>query len=183
MIGRATARHPRPDHRHTLQHCQMADEAILRRMKTFGLCVNLFANHIYYWGEQHRALTMGPSRALRLDPCGLALKVGVPLAIHSDTPVTPVDPLFTMWCAVNRVTAAGNVLGPDERITAAQALHAVTLGAAYTLHLDHCIGSIDVGKFADFAILDQDPLAVDPMALRDIRVRATVMGGRVFPAA
>jgi hypothetical protein len=161
----------------------MADEAIFRRMKAFGMCVNLFANHVYYWGEQHRALTMGPSRALRLDACNTALRVGVPLAIHSDTPVTPIDPLFTMWCAVNRVTAAGHVLGPDERITAAQALRAVTLGAAYTLRLDHCIGSIDVGKFADFAVLAQDPLAVDAMAIRDIRVRATVLGGRVFDAA
>ena len=88
-----------------------------------------------------------------------------------------------MWCAVNRVTADGHVLGPDERITAAQALRAVTLGAAYTLHLDHCIGSIDVGKFADFAVLAQDPLEVDPMAIRDIRVRATVLGGRVFDNA
>jgi hypothetical protein len=180
MIGRAIAAYPRADHRHTLQHCQMADEAIFRRMKAFGMCVNLFANHVYYWGEQHRAVTMGPSRALRLDPCKTALGVGVPLSIHSDTPVTPIDPLFTMWCAVNRITASGDVLGPDERITAAQALRAVTVGAAYTLHLDHCIGSIDVGKFADFAVLAQDPLEVDPLAIRDIGVRATVLGGRVF---
>ena len=75
------------------------------------------------------------------------------------------------------------MLGEAERITAAQALHAVTLGPAYTLHLDDRIGSIDVGKFADFAVLDQDPLEVDPMALRDIKVRATVMGGRVFASA
>lgn len=183
MIGRAIAAHPRADHRHTLQHCQMADEAIFRRMRAFGMCVNLFANHVYYWGEQHRALTMGPSRAMRLDACGTALKVGVPLAIHSDTPVTPVDPLFTMWCAVNRITAADRVLGEAERISTAQALHAVTLGPAYTLHLDHRIGSIDVGKFADFAVLDQDPLEVAPMALRDIGVRATVLGGRVFDNA
>ena len=97
MIGRAVSEHPRLDHRHTLQHCQMADESIFRRMRTFGMCVNLFANHIYYWGEQHRSLTVGPARAARLNACGTALKAGVPLAIHSDTPVTPVDPLFTMW--------------------------------------------------------------------------------------
>ncbi len=183
MIGRALVAHPRLDHRHTLQHCQMADEAIFRRMRAFGMCVNLFANHIYYWGEQHRALTMGPSRASRLDACATALRVGVPMAIHSDTPVTPVDPLFTMWCAVNRVTAQDRVLGPDERISPERALHAVTLGAAYTLHLDHLIGSIDVGKFADFAVLDRDPLAVEPMAICDIPVRATISGGRVFDNA
>lgn len=180
MIGRALAAAPRPDHRHTLQHCQMADEAIFRRMAAQGMCVNLFANHVYYWGEQHRALTMGPTRAARVDGCATALGAGVVLAIHSDTPVTPVDPLFTMWWAVNRVTAAGTVLGPHERITAAQALRAVTLDAAYTLRLDHAIGSLDTGKHADFAVLDRDPLDVDPMALRDIKIRATVVGGRVF---
>jgi predicted amidohydrolase YtcJ len=183
MIGRALTAHPRLDHRHTLQHCQMADEAIFRRMHAFGMCVNLFANHIYYWGEQHRALTVGPSRAQRMNACGTALATGVPLAIHSDTPVTPVDPLFTMWCAMNRLTAQDRVLGPDERITPQQALHAVTLGPAYTLHLDHLIGSIDVGKFADFAVLDRDPLTVEPTQIRDIKVLATVSGGRVFDNA
>ncbi len=180
MVSRAVAKHPRRDHRHTLQHCQMADAAIFRRMATAGMCVNLFANHIYYWGDQHRAITMGPSRALRLDACATALDHGVPLAIHSDTPVTPVDPLFTMWCAVNRRTATGRLLGEGERITPAQALHAVTLGAAYTLKLDHAIGSIDVGKWADFAVLDSNPLTVAPEAIKDIKVAATVLGGQVF---
>ena len=182
MISRAVAKHPRRDHRHTLQHCQMADAAIFRRMATAGMCVNLFANHIYYWGEQHRAITMGPSRALRLDACATALDHAVPLAIHSDTPVTRVDPVFTMWCAVNRRTATGRLLGEGERITAAQALHAVTLGAAYTLKLDHAIGSIDVGKWADFAVLDANPLTTAPEAIKDIKVAATVLGGQVFAA-
>ncbi len=183
MVSRAVASHPRPDHRHTLQHCQMADEAIFRRMAAAGMCVNLFANHIHYWGDQHDAVTMGPSRAARLDACATALACGVPLAIHSDTPVTPLDPLFTMSCAVNRLTASGRVLGADERITPYQALHAVTLGAAYTLKLDHLVGSLDVGKFADCAVLADDPLEVDPLSIKDIAVRATILGGHVFPAS
>ncbi len=183
MVGRAIAAHPRRDHRHTLQHCQMADSGIFRRMQTFGMCVNLFANHIFYWGEQHAALTMGPSRVRHLDACATALACGVPLAIHSDTPVTPVDPRFTMWCAVNRLSSAGRVLGEHERITPLQALHAVTLGAAYTLKLDHLLGSIEVGKFADFAVLEDDPLTVDPVTIKDIPVVATVMGGQVFTAS
>ena len=182
MIGRAIAAHPRADHRHTLQHCQMADEALFRRMAANGMCVNLFANHIWYWGEQHRALTMGPSRAERLDACATALACGVPLGIHSDVPVTPLAPLFTAWCATNRLTPAGRVLGSAERITVPQALHAITLGAAYTLKLDHLIGSIDVGKFADFAVLDEDPYNVPTVALRDVKVHATVLGGVPFMA-
>jgi predicted amidohydrolase YtcJ len=128
-------------------------------------------------------MTMGPDRAARLDACGSALAAGVPLAIHSDAPVTPLGPLFTAWCAVNRVTASGQVLGENERIGVPQALHAITLGAAWTLKLDHEIGSIEVGKRADLCVLEDDPLAVDPMALKDVRIWGTMLSGRVFEAA
>ncbi|HUI98629.1 MAG TPA: amidohydrolase [Usitatibacter sp.] len=178
----ALARHPRPDHRHTLQHCQMADAAQFRRMARLGVCVNLFANHIYYWGDVHYAQTMGPDRANRMDACGSAQRFGVPFAIHSDAPITPLGPLFTAWCAVNRLTASGRVLGSGERIEVPQALSAITLGAAYTLTMDHEIGSIEVGKRADFCVLEDDPLALAPQRLKDARVWGTVLAGKVFEA-
>lgn len=181
-IGRVLARAPRPDHRHTLQHGQMIDAPLFARMAALGLCANLFANHLWYWGDQHYEMTMGPDRAMRLDACGSALAAGVPLAIHSDAPVTPLGPLFTAWCAVNRVTPKGRVLGEAEKLTVAQALHAITLGPAWTLKMDHEIGSIACGKRADFCVLEDDPLTVDPMALKDIRVWGTVLSGRVFQA-
>jgi predicted amidohydrolase YtcJ len=174
---------PSPDHRFTLQHCQLADAAQFRRMKALGMCVNLFANHTFYWGEQHHARTVGPERAMRMNACATALAAGVPLAIHSDAPVTPLGPLFTAWCAVNRLTSAGRLLGAHERIPVADALRAITLGAAWTLGLDGEVGSIECGKRADFAVLEDDPLEVPPGALRDVRVWGTVLGGRVFPAA
>ena len=183
MIGRALTAHPRLDHRHTLQHCQMADEALFRRMKALGICANIFANHLFYWGDAHAALTMGPSRVQRMDACGTALRLGVPFAMHSDAPITPLAPLFTAWCAVNRLSASGRLLGADERIPVMDALRAITLGAAYTMRLDGVIGSVDVGKYADFAVLDQDPLAVRPEALREVGVHATVVGGEVAVAA
>lgn len=181
-IERVLAKSPRPGLRHTLQHGQMIDAAQFRRMARLGLGANLFANHIWYWGDQHAEITMGPDRANRLDACGSALAAGVTLAIHSDAPVTPLGPLFTAWCAVNRITPSGRVLGAKERLTVPQALHAITLGAAWTLQLDHEIGSIECGKKADFCVLGDDPLAVDPMALKDIPIWGTVLSGRVFPA-
>lgn len=181
-IERVLARAPRPGHRHTLQHGQMIDAALFRRMASLGLSANLFANHVWYWGDQHYEMTMGPDRAQRLDACGSALAAGVPLAIHSDAPVTPLGPLFTAWCAVNRVTPQGRVLGESERLTVMQALHAVTLGPAWTLGLDGEIGSIECGKRADFCVLEEDPLAADPTRLKDLRVWGTVLSGRVFPA-
>jgi predicted amidohydrolase YtcJ len=173
---------PRPDHRHILQHCQMAPAAQFRRMAALGVGVNLFANHIYYWGDIHYAKTMGPERAERMDACATAIACGVPFAIHCDAPVTPIGPLFTAWCAVNRLTASGRVLGARERISVPDALRAITLGAAWTLRLDEEIGSIETGKRADFAVLDDDPLAVPPEALKDVGVWGTVLGGKVFEA-
>ena len=181
-IQAALDAHPRRDHRHTLQHCQMVSEAQLERAAALGVCVNLFANHLYYWGEEHLGTTLGPERAHRLEPLATAERLGVRYAMHSDAPVTPIGPLFTAWCAVERKTAAGRVLGPKERISVDRALRAITLGAAYTLKMDHLVGSIESGKFADFAVLEEDPLSVPPDALRDIPVRATVLGGREFPA-
>jgi hypothetical protein len=181
-IEAVLTRAPRPDHRHTLQHCQMADESQFRRMAALGIGVNLFANHIYYWGDQHRAITMGPDRAKRANATATAERLGVPFAIHSDAPVTPLGPLFTAWCAVNRLTSSGYLLGPNERISVASALRAITLGAAHSLKLDHEIGSIEVGKRADFAVLHEDPSTAQPENLREVPVWGTVVGGRIFPA-
>ena len=182
-IEKALHKSPRPDHRHTLTHCQMADESQFRRMAQLGICSNLFANHIYYWGDQHYCQTMGPDRAMRMDACATAKRVGVPFTIHSDAPVTPLDPLFTAWCAVNRQTASGRILGPNERIDVEDALRAITLGAAFTLRLDHLVGSIEPGKYADFAVLDDDPTTVPVETLKDVSVWGTVIDGIAKPAS
>ncbi|MBX3454640.1 amidohydrolase [Ferrovibrio sp.] len=181
-IEAAQIAHYWADHRHTLQHCQMASPAQFKRMKALGICANLFSNHIYYWGDQHYAITMGPERANRLNAAGTAKNLGVPFGLHSDAPVTPLRPLFTAWCAVNRITASGRLLGPDERLSVADALAGITIGPAYTMRMDHLVGSIETGKFADFVVLEQDPFAVDPMTLKDIPIWGTICGGQVFQA-
>ncbi len=173
----AITRHPSPDHRITLQHCQMGHRSQFARMKKLGLCVNLFSNHIYYFGDQHAAITIGPDRAARMDGCRTALDYDIPLAVHSDAPVTPMGPLTCAWAAANRLTASGVVLGQAECISVEEALHAVTLGPAYTLKLDHEVGSIEVGKHADFAILEDDPTQINQRDIKDIKVWGTVLGG------
>ncbi len=173
--------HPRPDHRHTLQHCQMADEAQYQRMAALGVGVNLFSNHIYYWGEVHKSLTLGPDRAAKVDNAGAALENGVDLSIHSDAPITAIGPLFSAWCAVNRMTADGDRLGGEaEAITLDEALYTITMGAARSLKMDDRIGSIEVGKFADFAVLEDDPQDIGAANLKEVRVWGTVLGGQIF---
>jgi len=144
-----------------------------------GICTNIFANHIWYFGDQHAALTIGNDRAERMNAVRAALDAGVNVAIHSDAPVTPMGPLFTAWCAVTRQTMSGRVLGAQQCISVDEALHAITLGAAYTLKLDRDIGSIETGKIADFTILAQDPTEGDGNALKDIEVKGTVSSGVV----
>lgn len=177
-LEKALAEFPRADHRHTLQHCQLAGRDQYRRMAKLGVCVNLFANHIFYWGDAHYAMTVGPERAKRMNSCRTALDLGIPLAIHSDAPITPLGPLFTAWCAANRMTAAGRQLGEHECISVSEALYAVTAGAAYTLHMDHLIGSIETGKYADFCVLDSDPRNAAPEQLKNVKVVDTVIGGQ-----
>lgn len=176
-VETALERYPRWDHRHTVQHCQLTTPAQYRRMAALGMCANIFSNHIYYWGDQHRDSTIGPERAARMDACATALAEGVSFSFHSDTPITPMGHLHTAWCAVNRLTSTGQVLGPEERIAVSDALVAATIGGAYQLKLDHDIGSIEAGKLADFAVLEADPYEVDPTELKDIGVWGTVLGG------
>jgi predicted amidohydrolase YtcJ len=173
---------PRWGHRHTVQHCQMTTAAQYRRMAAAGISANIFSNHIYYWGDQHRDLTLGPERAARMDACATAAREGVRYALHCDAPVTPLGGLHQVWAAANRLTASGEVLGEHERIPVYDALRAVTVDAAYTLGMDHETGTIESGKWADFAVLDADPLEVDPLEIRDIPVWGTVSAGAPYPA-
>lgn len=167
-----------PDHGHVLQHGQMMNDAQFQRCANLGISVNLFVNHLWYFGDQHVALTIGADRANRMNAVQSALDAGLTVGIHSDAPVTPMGPLFTAWCAVNRQTMTGTVLGAEQRITVPEALYAITMGAAKTLKLEGEIGSISIGKRADFAILETNPLEVDPTKLKDIRILGTVFGGR-----
>ncbi len=169
----ALRKHPSPDHRFTLQHCQLADSAQFRRMKQTGLCVNLFPNHHFHWGDEHYRLTVGPERAERMNACRTALDIGVPLAIHSDAPVTPAcGALFAAWCAVQpaRPRAARTLGAARKEFPSQRALRTITLGAAWTLKLDAEVGSIETGKRADFAILEDDPTEVGAENLGDVRI-------------
>jgi predicted amidohydrolase YtcJ len=152
-------------------------------MARLGMCANLFSNHLWYWGDQHRDLILGPDRASRMNAAATALREGVPITLHSDSPVTPLDALATASYASSRRTPSGAVLGEHERISVPQALHAMTLGAAYTLKMDAEVGSLEAGKYADLAVLGDDPFETDADGLREIEVRGSMVGGTPFEVA
>ncbi|GAA1209701.1 amidohydrolase [Prauserella alba] len=170
--------HPRPDHRHTCTHSQLSTAAQYRRMAALGMCANIFANHIWAWGDQHIDVTVGPDRAARMNAAATALRLGVPISLHSDTPVTPLGPLHAVKHAATRLTVSGRIMGEHERIGVQEALESVTIGGAYMLKMDHEVGSLEAGKLADLAVLAEDPLAVEPEHIGDIHVLGTVVGGR-----
>ena len=174
----AARQHPMADHRHVLEHAQLAGASQFRRMRALGLCVNLFTNHVRYFGDIHYARTLGPDRAERMDAARDALEAfdGM-FAIHSDAPVTPMAPLATASTAVERMSVGGRRLGEAQRIPLADALRCVTLGAAYVLKLDHEVGSIECGKRADFCLLEDDPFAVEPAHLGEIGIAGTILAG------
>jgi predicted amidohydrolase YtcJ len=116
-----------------------------------------------------------------MDAAASAKNHEIHFSLHSDSPITPVNPLFSAWCAVNRITQLGTVLGSYQKISVEDALRAITIEAAFLLQKDDIIGSIEVGKYADFTILEEDPLFVNPERLKDIKIWGTVFAGIKFP--
>ena len=165
-----------------MTHSQLTTQAQYRRAAALGACANIFSNHLWYWGDQHADRILGWDRASRMNAARSALGAGVPISLHCDAPVTELSPLKSMKHAMTRLTPTGRILGEYERITIDEALHAVTLGAAYMLKMDGEVGSIEAGKHADLAILEQDPYAVAAQDVGTIRVIGTMLGGRYHEA-
>ena len=144
---------------------------------------SFFVGHVYYWGDRHRDIFMGPDRAAGISALRSSVDRGIRFTVHDDTPVTPVNPLQLVWVSVNRLTKTGQVLGPDERITPLEALRAVTIDAAWQNFEEDIKGSIEPGKLADLVILSDNPVTVDPGTIREIRVLETIVGGQTVYAA
>ncbi|WP_163969560.1 amidohydrolase [Oceanobacillus halotolerans] len=171
---------PRADHRHRIEHVQTATDEDLDRMKRLDVAGSFFINHVYYWGDRHKNIFLGPERAVRINPLKEASDRDLLYTLHSDCPITPISPLFSIWAAVNRVTRDGEVLGADQCISVEKALRTMTIDGARLNFQEDEVGSIEVGKLADFAVLDADPTAIDPMKIKDINVSATFINGELI---
>ena len=175
----AQKRYPRADARHIVIHCQTVREDQLDRIKRLGVVPSFFVVHTYFWGDRHRDIFLGPDRAKRISPLRSALKRGILFSNHNDTFVTPIDPLLSVWSAVNRITSSGQVLGEEYTISVMDALRSVTSWAAYQACEETSKGSLEPGKLADMVVLGDNPLVVDKKAIRDIPVLATIVGNEL----
>ena len=108
---------------------------------------------------------------------------GIAITIHNDTPVTPISPLMSVWSAVNRISSGGNLIGGNERISVMEAMRGATIDAACQGFEEGLKGSIEAGKLADFVVLAENPLTVDPLMIKDIQVVATIVGADVVYGA
>ena len=157
-------------------HAQLLGRDQLPAVKRLGVIPSFFVAHVYHWGDIHWE-NLGPDRADGISPAGSAAELGIPFTFHTDAPVIPPDLLETVWCAVNRVTRSGRLLGAEERVDARTALEAVTANTAFQYFEERDKGTLSPGKRADLVILDRDPLAVPPEELRVIRVLETWKDG------
>lgn len=157
-------------------HAQLLGTDQLAQVKALGVIPSFFVAHVYHWGDVH-VENFGPERAAAISPAGSALEQGVPFTFHQDSPVIPPDMLETIWCAVNRRSRSGRLLGPEQRIPVLEALKAVTINAAYQYFQEGEKGSLKAGKRADLVMLSADPLRTPPMQLREIRVLETIKDG------
>lgn len=158
-------------------HAQTMRQDQLDRAKGLSLIPSFFVDHVYFWGDRHRDIFLGPDRAAQISPAGSAEDRQLIYTIHDDAPVVSADPFRTLWVAVARLTSSGEKLGADEAITRQQALKALTVNSAYQHYIETEKGSIDIGKKADMIILDGNPLTLPEAELRHIKVLETVKDG------
>jgi len=157
-------------------HSQFIRHDQLEKYKAWSITPSFFTIHCFYFGDTHVA-NRGRQQADFISPMKSARALGLRPANHTDFNVAPLDQLFTIHTAVNRVSRSGKTIGADERITPLQALEAITIDGARIYGEEAEKGSIEVGKVADFAILSANPLTVPPATIQSIRVEETIKDG------
>ena len=168
---------PRADHRMTLEHFAYSTEDQNRKLAALGAAVSANPYYHYILSEMYSGDWLGPDRGPQMVRLGSLESKGVPVGLHSDSPMAPLSPLTLMWTAVARENISGDKTAQGEVMSRYGALKAITIDAAWILGLEDSIGSIRAGKAADFTVLSADPMTVPLKTLRSIDVIGTVFAG------
>lgn len=173
--------HPGVGQRMVLEHLGVSLPSQVDRMKALGVSVSANPYYRYTMADAYAKGNLGHKAASEIVRLGSLKEKGVPFAMHTDFTMGPLEPLRLAWIATNRVTALGTEMAPQEKLSAYDAMKGVTINAAYVLRLEDVTGSIVAGKKADFVLLEENPLKVDPMKIKDIRILGTVFEGKPYP--
>lgn len=173
---------PRFDHRFTLEHMGQVSQETLEKASKLGASISALIYPLHSMGDPFSEKVLGKDRMEMAFPYAEAVKMNMPFALHSDTPVAPPNPLRNAWIALNRQTTSGQVIGHRQALSVHDALRAITIEAAFMLELENEIGSLRPGKKADFTILEKDPYKVKKSEFADIPIWGTVFEGRLQPA-
>lgn len=167
----------------TTIHTQFMRKDHIPKFVEYKVRPSFYTLHTFYFAETHIA-NRGKEQGSYISPMRDAIDAGLRPTNHTDFVVAPLDQMMMLWSAVNRVSRAGAEIGPSQRVTAYEGLKSMTEWAAEQYGERDSKGTLEVGKLADLVILDQDPLQVDPMAIRDIQVVETIKEGRtIYPAS
>tara|TARA_B110000914_G_scaffold139215_1_gene121785 strand:- start:10506 stop:12209 length:1704 start_codon:yes stop_codon:yes gene_type:complete len=181
-VEKNNKRNPRSDHRTTIVHFGYSASDQIDRIKELGLIVSANPYYVTVLSDLYSKVGVGYERSQEMVRLGDVARANIPLSLHSDMPMAPASPLVLMHAAVNRINYANKVAGPNQRISALNALKGVTLNAAYTINLEEDYGSVTVGKYANFTVLSDNPLTINPLKIKDIKVKGTIVEGKVFRA-
>jgi predicted amidohydrolase YtcJ len=177
-INEALENHGYDDHRSVIIHGQVIRKDQIQKIADLNVLASEYAVHTFYWGDWHLNSVLGSPRAEYISPTRDLIDAGINLTSHSDCPVIPPNSLRIIDATTNRVTRSGLILGPGQRTTPYEALLTQTRWGAYQYFEEDHKGTLAVGKLADFVILDQNPLKIDPMKIHTIKVRETIKEGK-----
>jgi predicted amidohydrolase YtcJ len=171
---------PHPERRHRIEHCSLVNPGLVQRIKATGSIPTPFWTYVYYHGEKWKAYGEEKMRWMFAHRSFLDAGIRVPGA--SDYSPGPFEPMMALQSLVTRKDYAGRVWGAEQRVSVDEALRIGTINGAYASYEEAVKGSISVGKYADFVVLDKDPHEVDPDRLKDIQIMRTVVGGKTVYA-
>jgi predicted amidohydrolase YtcJ len=178
-LRNASEKYGNTDRRNILIHGQLMRMDQLDSLKKYDVVASLFPMHTFYWGDWYKQI-IGPEKANQISPIKSALNKGLRVTSHTDAPVAFPNMMMILWTTVNRISRSGTVMGEGERLTPYEALQSITIWGAHQFFEEDTKGSLKAGKLADLVVLDQNPLKVDPLTLKDIKVLETIKEGNTI---
>jgi predicted amidohydrolase YtcJ len=163
----------------TLIHGQFARKDQISKFVKYQITPSFYTLHTYYFADAHIA-NRGREQAMYISPLKDAIDAGLKPTNHTDFVVAPLDQLFMLWSAVNRISRNGEVIGENQKVTPYEGLKAMTINVAHQYQEENLKGSITQGKLADLVILDKNPMKVEPVAIKDIMVLETIKEGNTI---